>query len=296
MEQYPNLENLALFVKVVESGSFSKVSKQQRIPKASLSRRIAQLEEYYDTQLLIRNTRHVALTEIGREILSKAYSMLSLADETMLSISKTKQLPSGTLRITAGVEYGLSTIAPVVDKFLKKYPDVNVELDLTGRRVDLIYENFDLGIRIGPLEDSTLSMRKIGSFKYGLFASSDFIKRYKLMSIEQLTKIPTLGFTRIGTNKVWNLFNKLEKREILVEPRLTSNNYWVLMDAAISGLGIVFMPAFLAEKEIRRKKLINVLPEWSSDEIPVHFLYPAQKYLNSKVRTFIDFAIHEINP
>ncbi|GAB4417152.1 MAG: LysR family transcriptional regulator [Bacteriovoracaceae bacterium] len=296
MEQYPILENLSLFVKVVEAGSFSKVSKQHRIPKASLSRRITQLEQYYGTQLLLRNTRHIALTEIGREVLSKAYSMLSLADETMLSVSKTKQMPSGNLRITAGVEYGLSTIAPVVDKFLKKYPDVNIELDLTGRRVDLIYENFDLGVRIGPLEDSTLSMRKIGSFRYGLFASLNFVKKNKEININNLSSLPTLGFTRIGTNKVWNLFNKLEKREVQVSPRLTSNNYWVLMESAINGLGIVFMPAFLAQKNVKRKKLINILPEWSSDEIPVHFLYPAQKYLNSKVRTFIDFAIDQINP
>jgi len=295
MEQYPDFESIFLFIKVVELSSFAKVTRQYNVPKASLSRKISQLEQFYGAQLLVRNTRHIQLTEIGREIFHKSFSILSLLEETQAVVSKTKEQPHGLLRISAGVEYGLSVISPLVNNYLKLYPEVNIDLDLTGRRVDLIYEGFDLGVRIGPLEDSTLSMRKVGSFKYGLFCNSSFLKEHKITNIEKLAKIPCLGFTRIGNKKSWTLINKLEERKIEINPRLVSNNYWALLNAAESGLGVVFMPIFLAQKSIQKNLIQPILPNWNSEEIPVNFVYPSQKYLTSKVRNFIDFSIMELN-
>lgn len=293
MEQYPDIESLGLFLKVIEVGSFSKVVRQHGIPKASLSRKISQLESFYKTQLIVRNTRHLQLTEIGKEVYKKAQSILSLVEETTAVVHKTKERPHGLLRISAGVEYGLSVVSPLVDEYLKRHSEVDIELDLTGRRIDLIYEGFDLGVRIGPLEDSTLSMRKIGSFKYGLFASSKFVSDQKNFSIDKLFKLPTLGFSRPG-HKKWTLLNKQEERTIDIKPRLSSNNYWALLNAAKSNLGIVFMPKFLVEKELTRGAMVQILPAWSSEEIPVHFIYPSQKFLNSKVRSFIDFSMERL--
>lgn len=295
MEQYPEVESIALFIKIVELGSFAKVTRQCNIPKASLSRKINKLEEFYGTQLLIRNTRHVQLSEIGREIYHKANSILSLIEETQADILKTKEKPHGLLRITTGVEYGLSIMSPIVNEYLKKYPEANVELDLTGRRVDLIYEGFDLGIRIGPLEDSTLAMRKIGSFKYGLFCSPRLLRQYKNLNIEMLSKLPTLGFTRVGGKNSWVLFNKIQEEFIEIRPRLFSNNYWALQNAAEAGLGVVFMPIFLAQKALSMGHICQILPNWNSEEIPIHFIYPSQKYLTSKVRSFIDFTIAKLS-
>lgn len=300
MERYPDTESLALFIKVVEAGSFAKVSREHHVPKASLSRRISQLEQFYGLQLLIRNTRHIQLTEVGKEIYQRAQSIIALLNETQSSASQTKEKPKGLLRVTAGVEYGLSVISPLVNQFLFKYPEVDVELDLTGRRVDLIYEGFDLGVRIGPLEDSSLSMRKIGSFRYGLFCSPKMNSKiensetFKSLTIEKLRKVPTLGFTRLGNKKTWTLINKMDERTIEIRPRLSSNNYWALLNAAESGLGVAFMPTFLAKKSLNKGLIQQVLPSWSSEEIPVHFIYPSQRYLTSKVRSFIDFAIEEL--
>jgi len=295
MEQYPDIESIFLFIKVVELSSFAKVTRQYNVPKASLSRKISQLEQFYGAQLLVRNTRHIQLTEIGREIFHKSYSILSLLEETQAAVSKTKEQPHGLLRISAGVEYGLSVISPIVNNYLKQYPEVDIDLDLTGRRVDLIYEGFDLGVRIGPLEDSTLSMRKIGSFKYGLFCSPSFLKKQKTISVEKLSKVPCLGFTRTGSKKSWTLINKLEERKIEISPRFVSNNYWALLNAAEAGIGVVFMPIFLAQKSIQKNLIQPILPNWNSEEIPIHFIYPSQKYLTSKVRSFIDFSVKELN-
>lgn len=294
MEQYPNFESVFLFTKVVESSSFSRVARQYNIPKASLSRKISQLERFYGAQLLVRNTRHLQLTEIGREIFHKSHSILSLIDETQAIVSKTKEKPHGLLRISAGVEYGMSVVSPLVNMYLKLYPEVNVELDLTGRRVDLIYEGFDLGVRIGPLEDSTLSMRKVGTFRYGLFCSPGFAKEHKNTSIEKLSSLPCLGFTRTGSKKTWTLINKMNEHKIDINPRMLSNNYWALLNAAESGIGVVFMPMFLARKSVQKKLIQQILPNWNSEEIPINFVYPSQKYLNSKVRNFIDFAVENI--
>lgn len=293
MEQYPSVESLSLFLKVVEAGSFTKVSRQNRIPKATLSRKITSLEEYYGTQLLIRNTRHLQLTEIGREIHNKAHSILAIINETEASVLKTKEKPNGLLRITAGVEYGLSVVSPLVNSFLKKYPEVNIELDLTGRKVDLIYENFDLAIRIGPLEDSTFSMRKINSFRYGLFVGKKFLNENKLITINNLATLPTLAFTRANGRNNWILINKLEEKKVEIIPRLSSNNYWTLLNAAKENIGIVYLPVFLAKEEIKKGNIVPILSEWCSEEIPVNFIYPSQKYLSSKVRHFIDFVISQ---
>lgn len=295
MEQYPDIECISLFIKVVELGSFAKVTRLHNIPKASLSRKIHNLEGFYRTQLLIRNTRHVQLTEVGREIYHKAHSIISLIAETQATVSKTKERPHGLLRITAGVEYGLSVISPLVNEYLRKYPEVNVELDLTGRKVDLIYEGFDLGVRIGPLKDSSLALRKVGSFRYGLFCSPKLLSEYKNLNIEKLSKMPSLGFSRTGNKKTWVLVNKLEAKTLEITPRLVSNNYWALLNAAQAGLGVVFMPIFLTQKIVGKGLVQQILPGWSSEEIPVHFLYPSQKYLTSKVRNFIDFSISQLD-
>lgn len=294
MEQYPNLESLSLFIKVVESSSFAKVTRQYNIPKASLSRKISQLEEFYGAQLLVRNTRHVQLTEVGREIFQKFQTILLLCEDTQSVVLKTKEKPQGLLRISAGVEYGLSVISPLVNSYLQLFPNVNVELDLTGRRVDLIYEGFDLGVRIGPLEDSTLAMRKVGSFQYGLYCSPAFLKEHKSLTVEKLSKVPTLGFTRAGNKKMWTLLNQQNLQKVEISPRLVSNNYWALLNAAEAGVGVVFMPVFLAEKSIKKNLIQPILPSWKSEEISVHFVYPSQKFVTSKVRNFIDFAVKKL--
>ena len=294
MEHYPSVESMALFIRVVEAGSFAKVSRLLGIPKASLSRKISQLEDYYGTQLIVRNTRHLQLSEVGREVFSKCHAMLSILEDVKSVISKTKEKPYGLLRITAGVEYGLSVISPIVNEYLKKFPEVSVELDLTGRRVDLIYEGFDLGVRIGPLEDSSLSSRKVGSFRYGVFASRKFISKNKPITLEKINSLPTLGFTRADNKKTWTFINTQEQRSVEISPRMTSNNYWTLLNAVKSHLGLAFMPIFLVEEDLKRKTIVQLLPNCQSEEIPIHFIYPSQKYLSAKVRSFIDFAVEKL--
>lgn len=295
MDKYIDFESLHLFIKVVEAGSFSQVCAKTKIPKATLSRKIGQLEDDFGAQLFVRNTRNLKLTELGRELLVRAHSMMATYEDSKSLVLKSKSEPAGLLRISAGVEFGEAVISPLANLFCEKFPKVQIELDLTGRKVDLIYEGFDLGIRIGPLKDSSLSARKIGSFTYGIFGNPKLIANTKHASdLKSLERLPTLGFTRTDKHKTWRVTNGTEERRIKVQPRISSNNYWVLMDAAKAGLGFVYMPKFLVRDETASGKLVKAFSEWHSEEIPVHFLYPAQKFLSSKVRSFIDFAIENI--
>lgn len=295
MEQYPDLQSLFLFVKVAEASSFTKVSKLHNIPKATLSRKISQLESFYGAQLLVRNTRHLQLTQLGKELLKKSQLVLSTIQESQDLISKSKGKPQGLIRITAGVEFGMSFVAPLVNTYLQQHSEVQIELDLTGRRVDLIYEGFDLGIRIGSLQDSTIMMKKVGSFRYGLFCGPQFYKEQKPLDLKKLELVPTLGFSRTENRKIWNLIHSSETQKVEIRPRLVSNNYWTLLTAAEANLGVVFMPQILAQKSVKNKSLIHLLPQWTSSEIPVSFVYPAQKHLSPQVRHFIQYVTQELS-
>lgn len=295
MESYIQIESLHLFLKVIEAGSFSAVCKSTKMPKATLSRKISQLEGNLGAQLFVRNTRSLKLTELGREILSRAKVIVAAHEDSKSIARNTKAEPQGLLRVTAGVEFGLNVISPLATEYCKKYPAVQVELDLTGRSVDLIYEGFDLAVRIGPLDDSSLSARRLGSFRYGLFAAPELIKKYRIKGdLEVLRDVPTLGFTRVDKHLSWRLRSSSEEREIKIQPRMMSNNYAVLCDAAVDGLGVVYMPIFLAQQAVASKKLVQLFSRWQSIEIPVHFVYPSQRFLSPKVRTFVDFTLQRL--
>lgn len=253
------------------------------------------LEQLLGAQLLVRTTRNVKTTEIGRDFYSRALGILAASEDALLSVSNTKTDPTGLLRITTGVEFGIEFLSPLLNQYLSKHPKVAAELDLTGRFVDLVYEGFDLGVRIGPLDDSNLSSRKIGTFRYGLFASPEFAQKAKLSKPAQLTRTPALVFKRPEHSGVWSLVSGHTEQSITVVPKLISNNHWALRSAAIAGLGVAFSPTFIMATELRNKRLVQILPEWGSAEIPIHTVFPAQRFLAPKVRRFVDFLVESLS-
>ena len=294
MGQLFDLNDLSIFCRVVQEGGFASAARRFRASKATLSRRVALLEQQLGVQLLVRTTRKIKTTEIGRDFYSRAQGILAASEDAWISVSNTKTDPAGLLRITAGVEFGIEFLSPLLSKYLHEYPNVAAELDLTGRFVDLIYEGFDVGIRIGPLDDSTLSSPKIGSFRYGLFASPEFARKAKISSPSQVSKLPALVFKRSEHSEIWSLVKGPQEQSVTVTPRLMSNNHWALRSAAVAGLGIAFSPTFIMSKEVARKHLVPILPEWGSTEISVHAVFPAQRFLAPKVRRFVDYLANAL--
>lgn len=296
MKSFFDLESMSLFTHVVEARNFTSVAEKRGLPKATVSRRIKELEEQIGAQLLLRTTRQVHLTDVGREFLQRAKIILAAAEDAQQLVQKSSATPSGLLRITAGVEFGLSILTPIVLKFQEKYPQVQTEIDLTGRYVDLAYEGFDAGIRIGPLPDSSLGCRKLGSFSYGLFAAPELIEKSKpIQKVSDLERVTKLAFSRAGQGQEWKLVKGDQLEVIKVEAKLTSNNYRLIEQAAVRGLGVAFMPRFLVTESLKKGYLKPILEDWRSIEIPIHIVFPQQRFIPSKLRVFIDFVSSEIS-
>lgn len=284
---------LTALVKVVQAGSFTRAAEAMHTQKAHLSRVITSLERELGVRLLERTTRSLSLTEVGREIFERAVGILGAVDDAERVAQRMLAEPRGVLKLTCGVEFGMIAVSRWIDAYLQRYPQVSVEADFTGRVVDIVHEGFDLAIRVGELPDSRLAARRIGELHYGLFASPDYLARRGIPgSPEELPQHDLLVFTA-GSHRVgWRLVRESESRRIEAPARLRINNSFAVRDAAIRGLGIAQLPVVVANVAISSRELTRVLPEWLPPAVPVHALFPSNRYLTPKVRAFIDHAVH----
>ena len=171
------LASLQAFVKVVQTGSFTRAADALHTQKAYLSRVVTQLEKELGARLLERTTRSLSLTEIGREFFERAVGILASVEDAQRAVQKAQGEPRGVLKLTCGVEFGMIAVSGWIAAYLERYPQVLVDAEFTGRIVDIVHEGFDLAIRVGPLADSTLTARKLGELRYGLFAAPAYLAR-----------------------------------------------------------------------------------------------------------------------
>jgi DNA-binding transcriptional LysR family regulator len=282
---------LSAFVKVVQTGSFTRAAESMGTQKAYLSRVVTQLEQKLGVRLLERTTRSLSLTETGREIFERAVGILGAMEDVERVAQQTLAEPRGTLRLTCGVEFGMIAVSRWIRDYLARYPLVNVESDFTGRIVDIVHEGFDLAIRIGPLSDSSLAARRLGEIRYGLFASDDYLdRRGRPNSPDELAKHDLLHFSGGSSRQTWTLLHGTEEARISVSPRLKINNSFAVRDAALKGLGIARLPLAVVGTLPEALHLSRVLPEWCPPPVPVNAVFPGLRYLTPKVRAFIDHA------
>lgn len=295
MNKLPNLENLLLFTKSVESNSFAEVSRSLNIPKSSLSRKISQLEEDLGAQLFVRSTRNIRLTEIGQDLYNRSVAILNSIDELNSQIHSVKTEPKGDLRITTGVDFGYSVLKDIIFKYNEKCPKVTLHVELTNRLVDIVYEGIDLAIRIGIPKDSSLIAKKVGEIKYSLLASPLFLKNNQIKNYKDIEKVDCLIFQSVtNKNKTWTLLSKNEEKLIKPKPVLFSNSHSFLIECAKNGRGLIYTPRFLAKKEIESGELVPVLEKWTSASKPINVIFPNRDYLTPKTREFIDFLAVEL--
>lgn len=288
------LSALTALVKVVQTGSFTKAAEALQTQKAHLSRVIAQLERELGVRLLERTTRSLSLTEVGREFYERAIGILAAVADAELMAQRVRGAASGLLRMTCGAEFGMLAVGDWVTSFLARYPAVNVEMDYTGRIVDIVHEGFDLAIRVGALPDSSLSARKLGELRYGLFAAPSYLERMAPPeSAEDLRTHALLMFTTGTHRSEWRLHQGELECRIDGPSRLRVNNGFSLRDACLRGLGIARLPWLLAAEPHARGDLVSLLPDWRLPSVPVHAVYASARYLAPKVRAFIDHAVAE---
>lgn len=290
------LATLRAFVKVVQTGSFTRAAEALNTQKAYLSRVVTQMEKELGARLLERTTRSLSLTEIGREFFERAVGILASVDDAQRAVQKAQGEPRGVLKLTCGVEFGMIAVSAWIARYLELYPQVRVDAEFTGRIVDIVHEGFDLAVRVGPLADSTLTARKLGELRYGLFAAGAYLARRAAPGHPaDLEAHDILSFAGGSHQATWSLSSGNQQERVTLQPRMKANNVFAVRDAAIAGLGIAQLPLIVATPNIRTGQLVPILSDWSLPTVPVHAVFASARYLTPKVRGFIDLAVDAVD-
>lgn len=290
-----DLNEMAIFVHVVESGSFTGAAKALSLPKSTVSRKITQLEERLGVRLIQRTTRSLSLTDTGSAYHAQCARILSDIEEANIAVTEMQSTPSGTLRITAPVLFGSAVLSNLIAEYMELHPQVNIDLVLSDQMLDLVQDGLDVAFRVGHLEDSSLIGRYLGDVKAIMCASPDYIARKgKPSHPSQLSEHQIIAITG---REQWPMKGPdSQEININIKPRLKVNDLSNLYNLALSGAGIAALPILIAATSIKNKELIPVLCEWPFEAHPIHALYASNRHLSAKVRSFVDFVIEKVRP
>jgi len=285
-----DLNSTMLFVKVVVAGSFTKAASALGVPKSTVSDKVAQLEKELGVTLLTRTTRKLTLTDVGAEFFRKAERGISQLQGAAEEASQSQKTPTGLLRLTAPADiFFINSMIKAVAEYRSRFPNVMVELDFSDRYVDLIAEGYDVAIRAGILEDSSLMAKRVGVAQLILVASESYLRKAPaLKHPKDLRNHHCLKHIEPPSDDIWHLRTKQGKTAKVQIPQGTSSNaYPALKALAVMGQGIVLLPNSMCHAELSEKKLVRVLPEWATSEVPMHFVYPAQRFSSPKIKEMI---------
>jgi DNA-binding transcriptional LysR family regulator len=290
-----DLNEILVFARVVQNGSFTAAAAQLDMPKSTVSRKVSELEERLNARLLQRTTRELSLTDIGRTYYDYCARIVAEVEDAERAVSSLQDAPRGLLRVTSGPNSAF--LAPIITDYLKHYPEVALDLVCTARAVDLVEERFDLGIRAGTLPDSTLIARSLGRVSWFLVATPAYLKkRGRPRSPGDLAKHDCLFF---GPG-LGDVGPRLEKGSdvvrLTVSPRMTVTEMDILHAVAMAGLGIALLPAFQCVDDLRARRLEHVLRDWNAPSVPVQVVYPSTRHLSPKVKTFVDHLQNRMTP
>lgn len=290
-----DLNEILVFARVVQAGSFIGAARALEMPKSTVSRKVSELEERLGARLLHRTTRKLRLTDVGHAFYQHAERMVGEAEEAVLVVGRMQEMPRGRLRVTAPLSFGY--LSSIVASFLQRYPEVALELVCTDRVVDLLHEGFDVAVRAGHLTDSTLIARNLGVLRSYLVAAPAFLQQSGApTSPEELERLDCVVFGAAAERARWQLYADLRAVTVDVKARLVVNDFDFVEQAAFSGLGVAMIPAFRCVEALRSQRLLRVLPAWSSPEIPVHAVYPSARHLSPKVKAFVEHLRESMTP
>lgn len=290
MSKAHNLNRLSYFAAVVETGSFTNAAERLSVTKAVVSSQVTQLEQELQATLLVRNTRKVSTTEVGKIFYEHCASILNEAEEAFSALSQLTEKPIGTLRVTAPNDYGKAIVTPLVAAFRRNYPDCQVELYLGDNHSDLMAGNLDLAIRVGWLHDSGLLARKLGVFKQLLVGPADkFALLSHIKHPNDLVGIDFIANTAISDPLQWHFKTTGNKRiSVKLKSNLSINSAPAIKEAVKNGAGLAILPDYLVQKDLIEGKLIQVLPDWQLPEGDISAVLPASKFRAGKVTAFIE--------
>jgi DNA-binding transcriptional LysR family regulator len=288
-----NLEpnDLLLYARVVDEGSFSRAAERLGLPKSTVSRRVAALEAQLGERLLLRTTRKLTVTDFGRAVLLHAQHVVEdVAAATSLALNRQAE-PSGRLRVTMPSDMANVVLAPLLAGFVRDHPAISLEIDLSARFVDLVGENVDVAIRMGDLKDDTsLAARRLAAFTRGLYAAPSYLDRRGTPSEpEALMEHDTLrNLSRSGDAMPWILTRGEERWEGAPPGRATANSPELLMRMALAGAGIAVVNDHFASPYLERGEIKEVLPDWRLSPVSAWAVFPGRRLMPARTRVFLD--------
>ncbi|MGP5537848.1 LysR family transcriptional regulator [Psychrobacter glacincola] len=284
------LEDMAMFVRVVEAGSITKAAEQLNIAKSAVSRRLKELETRLGSQLISRTTRQSNLTQAGEQYYQKVHHILSEVDALNEETSGTPTRIEGTLKMTAPLSFGLMHLNDVIDEYANQHPELKFELDFSDRHTDLIEEGFELAIRIRELQDSSYQAKRLALIRYALCASPEYLERMGTpKTFDDLTEHEFLQYGLSKSSTIELIDEQGKKHQVAVNGKIKANNGDFLREMAVKGHGIAFLPTFITYQALISGELVPILQQYQLPTSNAYAVYPKNRFLSQRCRYFIDF-------
>lgn len=291
-----SLSDIAVFVQVVRSGSFTAAAGRLALSKSVVSKYVTRLEDRLGARLLNRTTRQLSLTEVGQTFFERSQRALGEIEEAEAEVSRLQAEPRGELRLSSPMTFGILHVAPLLPAFQARYPEVTVDMVLDDRKTDLVDEGFDLAIRIGELPDSSLVARRLGPCRHVVCGSPEYFARHGVpQSPGDLADHPALTYRYQDAPAEWRLVGRDgDYHQVAINSRLQMNNSLALREALLQGAGVTLTPTFVVGADIQTGRLMVILREYKALEVSIYAVYPQRKHLSPKVRAFVDFLSDRI--
>jgi LysR family transcriptional regulator for bpeEF and oprC len=286
------LQAMEVFVQVVDAGSFTRAADVLQLPKATVSTLVQSLEAALSVKLLHRTTRSVTVTSDGAAYYERCLRILSDVRDAEESLSRTRLSPSGRLRVDAPTGLSSEILVPALPDFFTRYPDITLELGSTDRPVDLVEEGVDCAVRGGALWDTSLIARRVGVVNFVTAAAPAYLERRGMPEHPRdLEHHSCVNYFSAKTGKTydWDFRKGTERFDLPMRGLIALNDSNAYVQAGVAGLGVIQMSDYLLMKHVEKGELVRVLPDWTSDPLPVHIVYPQNRHLSAKVRVFVEW-------
>jgi len=290
-------EEIQTFVQIVKAATITAAAAHLGVAKSAVSRRLSELEKQLGVELFHRTTRKLVLTESGQGFYARCLQILNDLEEAEDSVNQAHHELSGELRVAAPLSFGVMHLGPAIIEFQKQYPNLNFDIDFNDRKIDLIQEGFDVGIRIAKLKDSSLIARKIARISTVVCASPGYIEEHGTPTTpDELIHHFCLTYSYMDNPHIWTFINKQgNKKTVKVSKFIQANNGTFLNLTAVAGLGIVRQPTFISYESLAKGILVPILQDFSIAEVNAYAIYPPTRHLSQRVRRFIDFLVERFS-
>jgi DNA-binding transcriptional LysR family regulator len=286
-----NLTDIAVFVQVVDSGSFTAAAERLELTRSVVSKYISRLEDRLKVRLLNRTTRRLSLTEAGQIFYERSQFGLGEIEAAEAEVAKLQATPRGRLKINAPMSFGILHIAPAMAEFQRQNPEVQLDMNLDDCQIDLVEQGYDVAVRIAELPDSSMVATRLAPCHHVVCASSDYVKRYGTpRTPDDLRKHNILSYRYQDSPNEWRFLSPDGRySSVPVTGSIEMNNSLALRQAVLGGAGIMLTPTFIVGEDIAAGRLLKLLPEYHAKEVSIYAVYAGRRHLTPKVRAFIDY-------